>query len=80
MDYTQLTMAMTGLLTLIIGMATAYLRLFVSNQMSALKEELGVKYLSKELDDQLDSAERERVNAELEALNHRVSRLEGRKS
>jgi len=72
-------MAMTGLLTAIIAMATAYLRLFVSNQMAMLKEELGIKYITKELDDQLDTAESRRIDAELQSLDQRVQRLETKK-
>jgi len=74
-DYTEIIIAATAVVTLAIGGMTAYLRLFVGNQIGSLRIEMGKTFLTKEEDRESDSAETRRVDGEFAAVHKRIDSL-----
>ena len=66
--------AATAIITAVVAAATAYLRLFVANRLSVMREDLSKQFISRELMD----GKRELIDLHIETLNIRVAKLEER--
>ena len=70
----------TTLLSALVVAATAYLRLFVANQLSTLKEEMSSKFSQRFVSREAIAGKQHIIDLRLSTLSDRVAKLESKGS